>query len=88
MVQKIANPEIKYTKLFINNEFVNSVSGKTFPTISPVTGKEIVQVAEGAKEDIDLAVQAAVRAFDRKSEWRNLKASQRGLLLNRLADKL
>jgi len=86
MVQKIKNPEIKYTKLFINNEFVDSVSGKKFPTVSPVTGKEICQVSEGLKEDIDLAVQAAVRAFDRKSEWRKMDAANRGVLLNRLAD--
>jgi len=88
MVQKIQNPEIKYTKLFIDNEFVNSVSGKTFPTISPVTGKEITQVSEGFKEDIDLAVQAAVRAFHRKSQWRTMSASQRALLLNHLAELL
>ena len=60
--------------------------GKTFPTISPVTGKEIVQVSEGFKEDIDLAVQAAVRVFHRKSPWRLLSASKRGRLLSRLAD--
>ena len=51
-----------------------------------MTGKEIAQVQEGTKEDIDLAVQAAVRAFDRKSEWKQISASQRGLLINRLAD--
>lgn len=31
-------------------------------------------------------MQAAVRAFDRKSEWKLLSASQRGRLINRLAD--
>jgi aldehyde dehydrogenase (NAD+) len=35
--------------LFINNEFVDSVSGKTFPTVNPATGKKIVDVAEGDK---------------------------------------
>lgn len=51
-----------------------------------MTGKEIARVSEGYKEDIELAVQAAVRAFDRKSEWRLISASQRGRLINRLAD--
>jgi acyl-CoA reductase-like NAD-dependent aldehyde dehydrogenase len=36
-------------QLFINNEFVNSVSGKTFPTVNPATGKKIVEIAEGDK---------------------------------------
>jgi len=61
---------------------------KKFATISPVTGKEIIQVSEAQKEDVDLAVNAAVRAFDRKSEWSKMDASKRGLLLNKLADLL
>jgi len=36
-------------QIFINNEFVNSVSGKVFPTINPSTGEKIVDVQEGDK---------------------------------------
>ena len=36
-------------QLFINNEFVDSVSGKTFPTVNPTTGEKIVDIAEGDK---------------------------------------
>ncbi|KAJ8299836.1 hypothetical protein KUTeg_022583 [Tegillarca granosa] len=36
-------------RLFINNEFVNSGSGKTFPTINPATGEKIADVQEGDK---------------------------------------
>nr|XP_037292015.1 retinal dehydrogenase 2-like [Rhipicephalus microplus] len=43
------NPPIKFTQIFINNEFVNSVSGKTFPTYNPATGKKIADVQEGDK---------------------------------------
>lgn len=78
--------DIKYTKLFINNEWVDSVSKKTFPTINPQDESVITQVAEGDKADIDLAVQAARKAFHRYSEWRTLDASQRGRLLHKLAD--
>ncbi|XP_054166470.1 aldehyde dehydrogenase, mitochondrial-like [Oppia nitens] len=80
------NPEIKYTQIFINNEWVNSVSGKTFETINPVTGKVITRVQEGDKADIDKAVKAARLAFKRGSVWRTIDASERGRLLNRLAD--
>ncbi|XP_043461545.1 retinal dehydrogenase 1-like [Leptopilina heterotoma] len=80
------NPTIKYTKLFINNEFVDSVSGKKFPTISPVTEKVIIEVAEGDKADVDRAVAAAKKAFARGSEWRKMDASGRAKLMNKFAD--
>lgn len=78
--------DIKYTKLFINNEWVDAVSKKTFPTINPQDETIIAQVAEGDKADVDLAVIAAKKAFHRYSEWRTLDASQRGRLLLKLAD--
>lgn len=36
-------------QLFINNEFVDSVSGKTFPTLNPTNGKKIADIAEADK---------------------------------------
>ncbi len=44
MAEGIPNPEVKYTQLFINNEFVNAESGKTFATLNPATGEQICQV--------------------------------------------
>ena len=44
------------TRLFINNEFVNSVSGKTFDTVNPATEEVICAVQEADKEDVDIAV--------------------------------
>ncbi|XP_060073232.1 retinal dehydrogenase 2-like [Ylistrum balloti] len=82
----IKNPKVKYTKLFINNEYVNSVSGKTFPTLNPSTGEKIASIQEGDKADIDKAVKAAQAAFQPKTPWRLMNASQRGVLLNKLAD--
>ncbi len=38
-----------FFQLFINNEFVDSVSGKTFPTVNPVNEEKICDVAEGDK---------------------------------------
>ncbi|XP_056162220.1 aldehyde dehydrogenase family 2 member C4-like isoform X3 [Syzygium oleosum] len=57
-------PEIKFTKLFINGEFVDSVKGRTFETIDPRNGEVTARVAEGDEEDVDLAVKAARQAFD------------------------
>uniref|UniRef100_A0A4D5R9U2 Retinal dehydrogenase 1 n=1 Tax=Scolopendra viridis TaxID=118503 RepID=A0A4D5R9U2_SCOVI len=82
----IKNPEIKHTKIFINNEWHDSVSGKTFPTINPSTGEVICQVQEGDKADIDKAVAAAKEAFQLGSVWRTIDASMRGECLRRLAN--
>jgi len=85
-MEPIIKPEIKFTKIFINNEWVDSVSGKTFPTINPATGEVICQVQEGDKADVEKAVKAAKTAFKLGSEWRTMDASKRGVLLNKLAD--
>lgn len=82
----IRNPEVKFLKIFINNEFVDSVSKKTFPTYNPATGEKIADVQEGDKADVDKAVKAARAAFARGSEWRTMDASKRGRLLFKLAD--
>ncbi len=73
------------TKLLINNRWVTSKSGKTFPTLNPATGEEICQVAEADAADVDEAVKAARHAFE-KGQWRKMSASERGKLMNKLAD--
>ncbi|XP_002735314.2 aldehyde dehydrogenase, mitochondrial-like [Saccoglossus kowalevskii] len=83
---RVEPPEVKYTQIFINNEFVNSISGKTFSTINPSNGEKICDVQEGDKADIDVAVKAAREAFKLGSTWRTMDASGRGLLLYKLAD--
>ncbi|CAH1796081.1 unnamed protein product [Owenia fusiformis] len=84
----IADPAIKFTQIFINNEFVNSVSGKTFATCNPCSGETIAQIQEGDKDDVDNAVKAARAAFQLGSPWRRMDASERGRLLYKLADAL
>ncbi|KAM9331104.1 aldehyde dehydrogenase 1A1-like [Gastrophryne carolinensis] len=82
----ISNLQIKHTKIFINNEWHDAVSGKKFPVINPATEEKICDVAEGDKADVDKAVKAAREAFALGSQWRTMDASQRGRLLNKLAD--
>ncbi|HZU37166.1 MAG TPA: aldehyde dehydrogenase family protein, partial [Gemmataceae bacterium] len=78
-------PKVKDQPMLIGGKWVDSVSGKTFPTLNPATGETICQVAEGDKADIDLAVKAARKAFE-EGPWRRMNASERGRLLNKLAD--
>ncbi|KAM9330703.1 aldehyde dehydrogenase 1A1-like [Gastrophryne carolinensis] len=82
----IRNLKIQHTKIFINNEWHDAVSGKKFPVINPATGEKICDVAEGDKADIDKAVKAASEAFVLGSTWRTMDASHRGRLMNKLAD--
>ncbi|VDD85658.1 unnamed protein product [Enterobius vermicularis] len=72
--------------LFINNEWRDAASGKWFPTYNPATGEEICEIAEGESHDVNLAVEAARNAFNLGSPWRRMDASDRGKLLNKLAD--
>ncbi len=83
---KSTHTPIKQTRILIDNKWVDSVSGKTFETINPATGEALAQVAEADAADVDLAVKAARKAFHSKSPWRRMSASERGKLMNRLAD--
>lgn len=78
-------PKVKDQPLFIGGRWLDSVSGKTFATMNPATGETICQVAEGDRADVDLAVQAARKAFE-QGPWQKMNASERGRLLNKLAD--
>lgn len=73
------------TQLLINNEWVDSVSGRRFETLNPATGEVICEVAEADAPDVDKAVQAARSAFN-SGEWPKMSATQRGELLYKLAD--
>lgn len=73
------------TKLFINNEFVDSISGKKFKTINPSTGEVICEVSEADKADVDVAVKAARKAFQ---SWRIVNPSERTKYLMKMADLL
>ena len=68
--------------LFINGEFVDG-HGDGFSTISPSTEKHIADIATADSHDIDLAVAAARRAYDRT--WSKLSGADRGKYLFRIA---
>jgi aldehyde dehydrogenase (NAD+) len=78
--------KIRQSKMLIDGKWVDSVSGRTFETINPATGETIAHVAEAEKADVDKAVKAARKAFD-KGPWRTkMSARDRGRVLYRLAD--
>ncbi|WP_066038554.1 aldehyde dehydrogenase family protein [Herbiconiux solani] len=68
--------------LFIGNEFVPG-SGESFVTISPATEKPIARIANGDAADVDRAVAAARRAYDKT--WSRMSGRDRGKYLFRIA---
>lgn len=72
-------------KMFINNEWVDSVSGETIETINPATGESLGHFPSSNAEDIDIAVQVARHALE-EGEWSKLSARGREALMWKLAD--
>jgi phenylacetaldehyde dehydrogenase len=85
--QNVTQFVTKKRQMLINGKWVDAASGKTFPTYNPATGEVLAHVAEGDKEDINRAVDAARAAFDR-GPWRKLAPSERARLMWKLADLL
>ncbi|MET1089156.1 MAG: 5-carboxymethyl-2-hydroxymuconate semialdehyde dehydrogenase [Arthrobacter sp.] len=70
---------------YINGQFVDSVGGKTFDVLDPVSNRNYATAAAGQKEDIDLAVAAAREAFV-NGPWPKMKPRERARILNKIAD--
>ena len=72
-------------KLFINGQWTDAASGRTFETPNPATGETLANVADGDAEDINRAVRAARRAFD-DGPWGRMTPSERGRIIWRIGD--
>lgn len=70
---------------FINGAWVEPASGEYFETDNPYTGEVWAKIARGNAADADQAVRAAKVAFD-DGEWGQMRPTQRGKLLVRLAE--
>ena len=73
------------TQAFIGGNYVDSLSGKTFESISPIDGKIITNVAECDVEDINKAVIAARNVFE-KGSWSRMAPNKRKKILFNFAD--
>ncbi|KOV63631.1 aldehyde dehydrogenase family protein [Streptomyces sp. MMG1121] len=68
--------------LFIDGEFTEAADGKVFKTVSPSTEEVLSEVAQAGAADVDRAVQAARKAFEK---WSALPGSERAKYLFRIA---
>ncbi|HEV7229799.1 MAG TPA: aldehyde dehydrogenase family protein [Bacteroidia bacterium] len=73
----------KQYELFIGGKFVKPSKGKYFDTINPATEKKIASVADADEKDVDLAVAAARKAYDKV--WSKMPAAERAKYIFRIA---
>lgn len=69
--------------LFINGAFCSGDSGQMRAIQNPATGECLSEVSEASDSDVDKAVNAARRAWDKV--WRRMPGKERGKYLYRLA---
>lgn len=74
-------------RAFIDGQYRPALSGKTFATINPATGKVIAEIAACDGEDVDLAVASARKAFE-SGVWSRRAPAERKQVLLRFAESL
>ena len=79
--------DVRTYQMYINGEWVESKSGKTFPVYDPSTEEVIANVPDSNADDVNRAVAAARVAFD-EGGWPATTAQERGRILFRLANKI
>ncbi len=73
------------TRLLIDNEWVDSASGRTLDVLNPATGTPIGKVAHANTADLDRALAATQRGFD---VWRKTSAHDRSAVMRKAAGLL
>jgi acyl-CoA reductase-like NAD-dependent aldehyde dehydrogenase len=76
---------MKKYKMWINSKWIEAKSGKTYPVYNPATGEEIAQVSLGDKTEVDLAVEAAKKAFP---IWSKKPQAERSHLVAQIANQI
>jgi (Z)-2-((N-methylformamido)methylene)-5-hydroxybutyrolactone dehydrogenase len=83
-VTDTATEQLVEFELLIGGETAAAVSGATYESVDPFTGRPWARVPDGAAADVDRAVAAARAALD--GPWGQLTATARGKLLWRLGE--
>ncbi len=77
---------LKRYKMFIDGDWVDSKSKKTFKTLNPENNEPWAEVPEANKNDVDIAVKAAQKAF--VGSWSKLFPRDRAKYLKEIANQL
>ncbi|WP_404454999.1 aldehyde dehydrogenase [Virgibacillus necropolis] len=76
---------VQDSKLFINGNYVEALSGETFDTINPATNKKLASVAMGGTEDAKRAIDVAQSTFA-SGVWSTMSVNERSRILCKMAD--
>jgi betaine-aldehyde dehydrogenase len=79
--------EVRTYQMYVNGEWAESKSSKTFPVYDPATEEVMAQVPDSSADDVNRAVAAAKSAFE-DGPWASTTAQERGRVLFRLAEKI
>ncbi|MBA1193666.1 aldehyde dehydrogenase [Pseudomonas entomophila] len=75
------------TQAFIDGQFRDAQSGRTFVTTNPATGQQLVEVAACDVNDVNVAVAAAKRVFE-AGTWSKMQPNDRKHVLQKFAQLL
>ena len=78
--------KLKQYKMFINGEWVDSESKKTFETLNPENNEPWAVVPEASAKDVNNAVNAAQKAFE--GDWPKLLPKERAKFLRLIGQQL
>jgi aldehyde dehydrogenase len=70
---------------WIGGKWVPPTTGKYFENVTPITGKQFTEAAQGTAADIELALDAAHKAAP---AWGKTSAADRALILHRIGDRM
>ncbi|MGH3089222.1 MAG: aldehyde dehydrogenase [Rubrobacteraceae bacterium] len=87
LIERPVAEGVRDYKMLIGGEWVDSLSGETFESVNPYTGKVWATVQEAGEEDVDRAVRAAREAFD-EGPWGKMTGTERARLLRKFAGLL
>ena len=77
--------DLKPYKLYIDGKWVGPASTLSIPVMNPATGEQLSTIPDANAADVDRAVQAARRAFER-GVWRKMDVSARERIIWRIGE--
>ncbi len=81
--ESVPTPIASRYELFIGGKFVAPKRGGYFPSINPANEKQLAEIAQADAADVDSAVAAARKAYDKT--WSKMPGRERGKYLFRIA---
>ncbi|HEY9785456.1 MAG TPA: aldehyde dehydrogenase family protein [Candidatus Obscuribacterales bacterium] len=88
MTQTLIAPKVKVDRkwqLWIDGQFKDGAKERTL--INPATGQALCKVGEASKQQVEEAIKAARKAFD-KGPWPRMTALERAQFLFKVADRI